>query len=294
MSNTLDQAFTIQFSNNVYTLVREGGSKLRGLFPTETGKGEQHMFERMGDLTVQKLTTRNVPLDIIDSKHSRRMTPIDKFYGRTLIASLDRMKMMIDPTNEDVRAFADAQGKNYDVELYTQMLGDAASGKNGTDVSPFDTANQTILAGGTNFTVAKVNEALRILEANEVDIERRPVFMPLNAQAVADMSNDATNKFLSFDFQDKKMLAGAGVTNFRGINMFRTQYVPQPTIADTGRTLLFTRDNMRVALAKDIEIIIDTRNDLAHDQQITTYMTFGAVRMEEKTVVDIQFDLPSA
>ncbi len=197
--------------------------------------------------------------------------------------------MLIDPTSEYAKALADAHGDNFDNQLYDALLGNASTGKDGSGSQAFDTANQQIAHGSSGLTVAKFNQALRILENNEVDIDRVKLYCSIGALGVEDLLGDSSNQFTSFDFQDKKALADGGLPQFRGVNIIRTQRVPDETADTTYRALLFTDDVMKTAIASDLELRIDERNDLAHVQQVTAYMMFGSVRMEEKKVVDILY-----
>jgi hypothetical protein len=107
MASSVDQAFITQFSDNIHTLVREKGSKLRSILPAEVAKGEKHMFERVAGLTVSEVTSRNEVLDPIDATHTRRMATVNRYAGRILLDDLDKMKMLIDPTSEYAKALAD-------------------------------------------------------------------------------------------------------------------------------------------------------------------------------------------
>lgn len=289
MASTVDQAFITQFSANIHMLVRERGSKLRGILPVESAKGEKHMFERIDKMTVSEITDRNAPLDATDAAHSRRMATVRRYGSRVHLDDLDRLKMLIDPTSEYAKAMADAHGENYDQIVFDAMLGTAATGKDGDGTQAFDTSNQQIAHGSAGFTVAKFNQALRILEANEVDIDRVRLYLCLGALGVEDLLGDTSNQITSFDFQDSKTLSSGRMPQFRGVNIVRTQRVPDETAATTYRGLLFTDDVQKTAVARDLEMHIDERIDLAHVQQVTSYMMFGSVRMEEKKVVDVLY-----
>lgn len=115
------------------------------------------------------------------------------------------------------------------------------------------------------------------------------MFLLIGARAVEDLLGDSTNHLTSFDFQNGKALAGSAVPSFRGVNIVRTQRIPDETAATTFRGLLMSQDAVKVAMAQDLDIRIDERVDLAHVMQVTAYMMFGAVRMEEDKVVDILY-----
>lgn len=289
MASTVDQAFITQFSDNIHTLVREHGSKLRSIVPVENAKGEKHMFERIDKVTVSELTSRNTVVDPTDAAHSRRMATVRRYASRILLDDLDKLKMLIDPTSEYAKAIADAHGANFDQVVYDALTGTAATGKDGSGTQAFDTSNQQIAHGSAGLTVAKFNQALRILESNEIDIDRVRLYATIGALGIEDLLGDTTNQITSFDFQDGKVLANGRMPSFRGVNIIRTQRVPDETAGTTRRALLFTEDACKVAVAEDMALRVDERIDLAHVQQVTGYMMLGAVRMEEKKVVDVLY-----
>ncbi len=291
MSATITSAFISQFSDNIHTLVRERGSKLRGIFPVEMQSGEKHFFDRIDKLTVSEVTARKDTTNLQDPAHSRRMATLKRYAAHTYLDNLDKIKLLIDPTSEYARALADAHGDNFDVTLYNQLLGSAATGVDGSGSQAFDTSNNQIAHGSAGLTVAKVHQALRILESNEIDIDREELFMCVGALGVEDMLTDTTNgvQISSFDYQDSKVMSSGRLPNFRGINIIRTQRVPDETADTTRRALLFTRDVMKVAMKGDLEVKTAERADLNYLHQISAYMNFGGVRMEEKKVVDILY-----
>lgn len=291
MTATIDTAFISQFSNNIHTLVREEGSKLRGIFMTEDAPGEKHFFDRLGELEVYEVVGRKDTTTLQDPAHSRRMATLKRYAAHTYLDDLDKMKMLLDPTSEYAKTLATAHGKNYDVTLYNQLLGSAATGKDGSGSQAFDTSNQQIAHGSSGLTIAKVHQALRILESNEIDIDNKELFMTVGALGIEDMLTDTTNgaQLTSFDYQDSKTMATGRIPNFRGVNIVRTQRVPDETAATTHRALLFTRDAMKVAVKNQMEVKTAQRADLEYLYQISAYMNFGGVRMEEERVVDILY-----
>lgn len=287
MTATIDSAYISQFSDNIHLLVREGRSKLRGIFMEEAAKGEKHFFDRLGELTVSQVSARNEVLTIQDAAHSRRMATVNRYFGRVTLDDIDKLKMLIDPSSEYAKALADAHGENYDEVLYSALLGSAATGQTGSGTQAFDTANQQIAHGSAGFSVAKFNQALRILEANELDLDRTKLYLALGARGTEDLFGESS--VISIDFQNRKALSDGVLPMFRGVNIIRTQRVPDSTSGSVYRGLLFTQDVAKVAMVEDMEIHIDERIDLAHVMQITAYMMFGAVRMEEKKIVDILY-----
>lgn len=291
MTATINTAFINQFSDNIHTLVREEGSKLRSIFKTVDASGEKHFFDRIDKLLVSEVTGRKDVTDLSDPAHSRRMATLKRYAGHTYLDDLDKIKLLIDPTNEYAKALADAHGENYDIILYDQLLGTASTGQDGSGSQAFDTSNQQIAHGSAGLTVAKLHQGLKILESNEIDIDREEIFMCVGAEGIEDLLTDSTNgvQISSFDYQDSKTMATGRMPNFRGVNIVRTQRVPDETVDTTYRALMFTRDAMKVAVKGNLELKTAERPDLNYLYQVSAYMNFGGVRMEEKKVVDVLY-----
>lgn len=289
MAATITASFIDQFSANIHTLVREGASKTRNVFPVEMAPGEKHFFDRLDKLTVTEVATRKEETSLQDPAHTRRMATLKRYAGHTYLDDLDKIKMLLEPTSEYARALADAHADNYDVDVYNALLGTASTGRDGTGSTAFDTTNQQIAHGSAGLTVAKFNQALRILEGNEIDIDRAPLVCFMGALAVEDLLGDSSNQFTSFDFQDNKTLATGRLPSFRGVSIIRTQRIPDETADTTYRAIMCTPDALKVAMKEDMSIKTAERPDLNYVTQISAYMSFGSVRMEEKKVVDILY-----
>lgn len=288
MTVTINQNYISRFSTNLHHLVGATGSKLKGLFVEESATGDKHFFDRLGDFSVSERVMAAAPTVLQDAPHSRRMATLKLFDAAVGVDKrFDINKMLIDPTADYVKKLANVHGQNYDVELFTALLGTAATGADGSGSQAFDTAGQQIAHGSVGLTVAKIDQAIRTLKANRVDFTREPVYLFMNARGEEDLLADA--KITSFDYQNKKVLGGKEMPSYRGLNIVMTEDLPESTAGSVYRAIMCTADSLKVALVQDIAVEIDKRSDLSNIIQIFTTMQFGAVRMEEKKVVDILF-----
>jgi hypothetical protein len=286
MTATISSAFISQFSDNLFSLLEQKGSKLRPAMKIETARGEKHFFDRLGSFTATKIISRAQETNLQDPSHSRRMATVDRYEATTYLDDMDKLKMLIDPSSDYAQKLARAHGRNLDDVILTAMLGTAATGQTGTGSQAFD-SNQQIAHGSTAFSVAKLNEGLRLLEANDVDVDGIRLYLAAGASAIKALFGE--NDIVSFDFQNTKALSDGKLPMFRGVNIIRTQRIPDQTSGSVFRCVLFSEDTMRVALSKDIEV--KTGEDVTKNflMVIASYMMFGAVRMEEESVVDILY-----
>jgi hypothetical protein len=289
MAITIDSAYVSQFRDNLHMLLEQRGSKLRSVFPVEMARGEKHFFDRLGNIGTTEITGRNTPVTFQDAAHSRRMCTLKKFFSAVPIDDLDKMQMLIDPTNDYAIKIANALGREFDNQVLAAMIGSAATGKDGAGSQAFDTSNNQIAHGSTGLTVSKFDQALRILQTNEVDLSQDELVLIVNARGIEDLFGDNSNKLTSADFQANKVLAGKGELMYRGVRIMHCERVPDHTAGSVYRGLLTTRDSLKVAMARELEVEVEKRPDLVDVYQVIGKMAMGAVRMEEARVVDILF-----
>lgn len=290
MSATINTAFISQFSDNLHMLLEQKGSKLRSIVPVEMANGEKHFFDRLGNFTASEVTSRLATTTLQDPGHSRRMATLKRYEASTYLDDVDKFKLLIDPTSDYVVKLANAHGKQFDSHVLNDaILGSASTGQDGSGSTAFDTSNQQIAHGSAGLTVAKFNQALRILQSNEVDIESDELVLVVGARGVEDLLGDSTNQLTSFDFQNGKVMADGKLPSFRGVSIVHSERIQDETSGTTFRALLMTKDAVKVAMAQDMEVKVAERPDLNFALQVSTYMMYGAVRMEEGRVVDILY-----
>lgn len=289
MAANIDSAFISQFSDNLHDQVEQRGSKMRPSVKVEMANGEKHFFDRLGSFTANEITSRLQDSTLQDPNHTRRMASVGRYEASTYLDDADKLKMLIDPSSDYVRKLARAQGRKLDEVIFEAMTGSASTGKDGSGSTAFDTSNQQIAHGSAGLTVAKLNQALRILEANDVDMDGTKLYLAVGARGVEDLLGDSSNQLTSFDYQESKVLSNDQMPSFRGVNIIRTQNIPDETSGTTFRALLYTEDTVKVAMASDIEVKVAERADKNFAMQVSTYMMYGAVRMEEETIVDILY-----
>jgi hypothetical protein len=286
MTVTIDQAYVNAYSDNVHTLVEQKESKLRPLVTLSKEQVEKVFFDRFGTLSVADITGRWQDSLIQDGAYSRRMITNVKKGCAVSLSDLDTLKMMMDPTSYITTEMARAHGREFDDVVIAAILGTAAIGQTGSSTQSFD-SNMQVAHGSAGFTVAKFNTGLKLLEANEVDVDRAEMYLLAGAAAIEDLMADAL--FTSFDYQNGKVLSTGKLPQFRGVNIIRTQRIPAQTASSVYRCLLLTGDCMRANIAKDIQVSADVIPTKNNEVLIQAFMTYGAVRMEEKLVADILF-----
>ena len=282
MSTQITTAFSQQFSANVQLLSQQRGSILRGGVSEEAVTGEKAFFDQVGAAAAVKRTSRHGDTPVVETPHSRRMVTMDSYEWADLIDDVDKVKMLIDPTSTYAQAAAAAMGRAMDDAIIAAATGTAKTGKSGGTSTSMLAANQ-IANGSADLTVAKLIQAKKILDNGSVDpsIPRHIAVGPDQIEALLN-----TTSVTSSDFNTVKALVQGEVNTFMGF-----QFHMSTRLAKSGniRTCFaWAEDGIKLAVGKDVQSRIDERADKSYSTQVYYCATFGATRMEEAKVVEVQ------
>ena len=284
MSAQITTAFSQQFSTNVQLLSQQRGSILRGGVSEESVTGEKAFFDQVGAAAAVKRTSRHGDTPVVETPHSRRMVTMDSYEWADLIDDVDKVKMLIDPTSTYAQAAAAAMGRAMDDAIITAATGTAKTGKSGGTSTSMLGANQ-IANGSADLTVAKLIQAKKILDNGSVDpsIPRHIAVGPDQIEALLN-----TTSVTSSDFNTVKALVQGEINTFMGF-----QFHMSTRLSKSGniRTCFaWAEDGIKLAVGKDVMSRIDERSDKSYSTQVYYCATFGATRMEEAKVVQIDCD----
>jgi hypothetical protein len=284
MSTQITTAFSQQFSTNVQLLSQQTGSILRGGVSEESVTGEKAFFDQVGAAAAVKRTSRHQDTPMVDTPHSRRMVTMDAYEWADLIDDADKVQMLIDPTSTYARAAAAAMGRAMDDAIIAAATGTSLTGKAGASSTTMLAANQ-IANGSADMSVAKLIEAKKILDLGSVDpsIPRHIALGPDQIEALLN-----TTSVTSSDFNTVKALVQGEINTFMGF-----QFHVTTRLAKSGniRTCFaWAEDGLKLAVGKDVTSRIDERSDKSYSTQVYYCAQFGATRMEEEKVVQIDCD----
>ena len=283
MSTQITTAFVNQFSSNIQMLSQQMGSLLRNAVDVESVNGEKAFFDQVGSAAAQLRTTRHADTPLIDTPHSRRMLTLADYEYADLIDDQDKVRLLVDPTSTYARAAAAAMGRAMDDVIIAAAFADAATGKDGSTTTAFDTANNQIAAGATGLTLAKLIEAKEILDSGDVD-PSIPRYIAVSPKQVTDLLNNTT--VTSSDYNTVKALAMGEINSFVGFQFIVTNRLGVDG-ASARRVIAWAADGIKLGIGKEPTARIDERADKSYATQVYYAMTLGATRMEEKKVVEV-------
>jgi|TARA_B110000858_G_scaffold103156_1_gene118271 hypothetical protein len=286
MSINITTSFVEQYSSNVNLLSQQMGSKLRGSVDEESIVGKNAFFEQIGSTAAVLRTSRHGDTPQIDTPHSRRRVSLSDYEWADLIDDQDKVRALVDPTSAYAKNAAAAMNRAMDDVIITAFNASASTGVAGgtstalPSTQKFATSNQS-----DGLTIAKLLSAKKILDNNDIDPSRKR-FIVCGPQQVADLL--AVTQVTSSDFNTVKALAQGDINSFLGFEfIMSTRLSFDATNTDDRLIFAYTEDAIKLAIGSDIKAQISERADKSYSTQVYYAMSLGAVRMEEKAVVQI-------
>jgi len=291
MSANIPNHYAQQFATNIELLLQQKGSRLRGMVTSGSYIGEQASpVDQIDAVEMQEVTGRFEAMGRVDADTDRRwVLPLD-FDLPQLIDSFDKLRLLTDPSSIYVMNAVNAAGRKMDDVIIDAFFGTSKTGKSGSTSTTFPSGQQVAVnqgaSGNTGLTVAKLRAARKLLRAAEVDLDMDPITAVITATQEDNLLAEA--QVISLDFNDKPVLVDGKLKSFLGINFVHSERVDVDANSYR-RVPVFAKSGMHLGIWNDITTDISQRKDLKGlPFQSYVYMTVGATRLEEKTIVEIK------
>ena len=230
----------------------------------------------------------NTPAD-----YSRRwVMPIDK-EGDQLVDNFDQLKTPIDPKSKLVERAAAAVARSWDDEIIraataASVIGaDVGSLTTEAFTSTYQVASTFGASAAVGLTVAKLNEARRILEKNHnaEELNAGLATAVIGSSQHADLRNQALVTSNEFN-RNGGVLVDGNVTKFMGFNIVQSERLA--VAANVRSVLVFVKSGIYLGIWQDIKTQVFQRADLSSNPwDISTVVSYGATRTELGKVVEI-------
>jgi hypothetical protein len=191
--------------------------------------------------------------------------------------------MLVDPTSSYAQAAAYAMGRAMDDAIIAAATGASDTGVAGGTSVALPSAQKIAEAGTAGLTIAKLRQAKEIIDLADVDPSLKR-YIIVSPKQITDLLG--TTEVTSSDFNTVKALASGDVNTFLGFDFCVTNRL---SIASSKRKCIaFVQDGVALAVGKDSTARIDERSDKGYATQVYYSAAFGATRMEEAKVVEVQ------
>lgn len=293
MSLNINPTFLAQeFKATLEAALQQKGSRLRPLIMNSNTKGVKQAVavERIGAIAATSIVGQlqsKVPVNA--TTHRRWVSPESKEAGPQPIDHLDQLQTLNDPTSTLLQGAIDALGRAQDDAIIAAALGSAKSGETGAATTAFDTNNTIAVnhqaAGNTGLTVAKLRRAKKLLLANEIDLGQDTPYCLITSTQHDDLLREA--QVISGDYNDKLVLVNGEVDRYMGLKFIMTERLG---VDGSGyrRNIVFTKSGLHLKMWEDI--VTSVYQDLRYSGDpwmVYAMATFGAVRTDEKKVIEI-------
>lgn len=301
MSFQVPTHFVQAYTTNVQMLLQQRGGKLMPYTRTQAWTGEgAKAVEQVGEVAPVKNLPRHSDTPLISTPADARWVYPNTYDWADLIDSDDKLRMLIDPQSSYTMNGVNAMRRAQDDAILTAFFGDAKTGKTGAVNTPFPASQQlSVDIGGvnSNLNVAKLRAAKRTLMAAGVDLEAEQIYCAVTAADHDGLLNEI--QVASLDYNDMPVLKEGKVDRFMGINFIHVEftapsYVEGSVALSSGSGATQTRkvpvwvpSGIHFGTWEDMKVSVDRRPDKRNSVQIHIQSTFGATRLEEKRVVQI-------
>ncbi|MNJ22225.1 hypothetical protein D3C77_165930 [compost metagenome] len=284
MSQQITEAFVQQFADNFRHVAQQMQSRLEACVSLEPNiVGMSKSVNRLGQRTAQRRTQRHSDTPINDQPHSTRFVDLFDWDDGDMIDDQDKIRMLVDPTSDYVKAMVAALNRAKDDVIITAFGGGSRSTQQGSVIQL--PASQKIAVGGVGLTKAKIIQARKMFRKKEADNHNgEELYITYTAEAAADILADPT--LTSADYLAGKFLQEGDVQGkWMGFTWVPSERTPYD--GATRRLYAWTKSGVILGTGQDITTKVGEDPGKGFNVRVYAKQSIGAVRVEEEKVVEI-------
>lgn len=255
--------------------------------------GTSFTVNNMGSGTMREVTGRYQDKQAQEVDHSTRIAYMADFdAGPYPVDAFDLPKLVADPTYKYLEMLMAAAERRKDVTIYRALLDSALTRTQdgGALTSTTLPAGQQIAAGGTGLTKTKVIQAKSLFRKNKADNRYEPgttLYLAYNSDCVRQILSDTT--LTSADFLAVRMLEQGEVVSWCGFKWIPYEDLDVPA-ANTARTVAWSSTAVHYGTGLNVKTdVSENKSKRGNPMEVYGFMSLGAVRQDEKKVVQIDF-----
>ena len=308
MSYDIQTYQVLQFSQNVEFLLQQRGMKLPGFVNqgSYTGKAGS-VVDQVGTIGIVRDRARLTDTPQLNVPSDRRWVYPHSLTSSTLIDNLDVIRMLIDLKSPYAQAISEALGRAVDDEIGAAFFAAAMTGEQGLTTTAFPAAQQIgVNVGGTNsgLNVPKLRAAKRLLMQSGIDLAREQPHVAITAVEHDNLLGEL--QVTNLDYNSQPTLVEGRVTSFLGFTFHQVEwqatmtdgvtaqyplslaYIAPGGLASTTRYIpVWVQSGMHLGRWGATESRVSERPDKNYNIQVWSELNCGAVRTQEKKVVQI-------
>lgn len=293
MSANSPAFYSQQYATAVELLAQQLTPKIAGLFTPMTAVGKQAtVVNQIDTLEAEERTVRYDDIVPADPDHKRPWVYPRHFDRAVLFDDIDAMRMNANPQSAYVQTLVAAMNRKMDDECIRAFFADRSLETNsgGTTTDSFAAGMQVgVSVGGTTsgLNVEKLQNALQILKALDVDLDTEKVYCPITPKQERDLMNEI--EVTSSDYTRAAVLDQGSLKRFLGIDFILTNrlltdgsgYRRIPLFTSKGMTFCTWGGGMRTDVSQ-------RKDKRGMPWQAYVEGHFGSVRRDADRVVEIK------
>lgn len=297
MSDGLIDLYTVQYKSLLEMKLQQKTSLLRSTVDTGYYIGAKMVspLNQVDAIQMKSPEGRFAPKKNTPNTYTRRWVAPSDFETDQYVDKFDQLRTIIDPKGKLVDSAAAAVARAYDDAIIAALFGNATTGGDVAslstetfDTSAFQVSDSFGASGSVGLTVAKLNEARRILEHyHNYEEMQSPenVTLVIGSKQHFDLRNQALVTSSEFN-KNGGILVDGKVTQFMG---FRIIVSERLTVSSNLRQCaVYVKSGMHLGIWQDIQTQIFQRPDLSGNPwDISTVASFGATRTQPGKVIQI-------
>lgn len=293
----IPEFFPPEFSTNWNHLVQQKLSKLREYLSIDSIRGKEKKYNQIAPVEMTQITSRAASTNVTDTPMAHRWIRPLQYEKADLLDEWDSELLgeIALPQSELIMNHAMAYARSIDKIALAAAVGNASTGATGSTNTALPAGQKVAVdyvetgsAANSGLTIAKLRRAKFILDDNQVDEDDQRIIV-VSAAQLQDLLR--TNETTSADFNTVRALVSGQLDTFMG---FKFRVVDKSFFAYNSETgvrnvVVYAKSGLKLA-DSGRKVHVDIRPDRSHALQLRTVASLGAVRMEEKKVVEIACD----
>lgn len=267
---------------NVFMQVQRLGSLLRKTVTIKDVTGRSAFAEGLGPTQTQELTTRNADTPTIAMDHVRRQLVLRDFNWGTLLDKIDKIRMLAKPENKYAKNAYYAFGRTWDDIMIEALLGPARSGMEGDTIINLPTEQKIGISTNVPMSMEVLEVVQERFKENNVP-PNMPKYFLIGPRQERELLAD--ERVASSDFNTVKVLVNANVREYMGFT-FIVHTGLEKDADDKRHCIAYTQQALETGIGADPFLNMAPRPDKNFNNQLYMEMSLGAVRLEEKQVVE--------
>lgn len=290
-NDTIQDVLVTQFSAKVHAEAQQVKARTRSLVRIVPMNAERMAYDGIGTVEAQEIVSRNQPVQFSSILHKRRMITSRRFAVTLPIDKTDVERALLDQKSEYPRACVMGMERKFDRVVVEAAF---ASVKTGQDFSTTVTASTdgvVTVDATAGLTFDKILEVKQRLLNNEVgtDVPAKVTCLFTGDEHTSLMGE---TKLTSGDYSRQFVVDKGEIVSAMGLNLlFFGATVKNPILqlntSSKRRCMALTDSAICVGMQRNVNVVVQPRNDYYDTDQVQVSGVWGAVRTEGVQVIEI-------